>query len=69
MTVELHGVCDPRFLPLKQAFAENFEAGLELGASVAATWRGEPVLDLWAGWADVAQTRPWDRDTIVNGAR
>ncbi len=65
MTVEPHGDCDARFLPLKQAFAENFEAGLELGASVAATWRGEPVLDLWAGWADVAQTRPWERDTLV----
>ncbi len=65
MTVELHGDCDARFLPLKQAFAENFEAGLELGASVAATWRGEPVLDLWAGFADVAQTRPWERDTVV----
>ena len=65
MTAELHGFCDPRFLPVKQAFAENFEAGLELGASVAATWRGEPVVDLWAGWADVAKTRAWDRDTVV----
>ncbi len=65
MTVELHGFCDPRFLPVKQAFAENFETGLELGASVAATWRGQPVVDLWAGWADVAETRAWERDTVV----
>ena len=24
------------------------------------------VVDLWGGWADVAKTRPWEKDTIVN---
>jgi CubicO group peptidase (beta-lactamase class C family) len=65
MTIEVHGFCDPRFERLKAAFVANFEADLELGASIAATWRGEPVVDLWAGWADVAKTRPWERDTLV----
>ncbi len=65
MAIEVHGFCDPRFEPLKAAFVANFEADLELGASIAATWRGEPVVDLWAGWADVAKTRPWERDTLV----
>ena len=23
------------------------------------------VVDAWAGWADVACTRPWERDTLV----
>jgi CubicO group peptidase (beta-lactamase class C family) len=27
---------------------------------------GETVVDLWAGSADKAGTRPWERDTIVN---
>ena len=27
---------------------------------------GRPVVDLWAGWADVARTRPWREDTLVN---
>ncbi len=65
MTIEVHGFCDPRFEPLKAAFIANFEADQELGASIAATWRGEPVVDLWAGWADVAKTRPWERDTLT----
>ena len=65
MTIEVHGFCDPRFEPLKAAFVANFEADQELGASIAATWRGEPVVDLWAGWADVAKTRPWERDTLT----
>ena len=23
------------------------------------------MVDIWAGWADVARTRPWERDTLV----
>jgi len=65
MSVELHGFCDPRFQPLKDAFAANFEDGLEVGAPVAMTHHGRPVVDLWAGHADFARTRAWEKDTIV----
>jgi CubicO group peptidase (beta-lactamase class C family) len=46
---------------------EAFEAGLEdeLGAGFAAVRAGEVIVDLWGGWADRAETRPWTRDTIV----
>ncbi|MEZ5250667.1 MAG: serine hydrolase domain-containing protein [Ilumatobacteraceae bacterium] len=27
---------------------------------------GEPVVDLWGGWADHERTKPWEADTIVN---
>lgn len=64
--VEIHGTCAPRFAGVADAFAANFEAGREVGASFAATLGGEPVVDLWAGFADAARTRPWQRDTIVN---
>jgi len=63
---EVHGHCDPRFSGVKDAFARNFASGLEVGASFAATLDGEFVVDLWAGYADAAQQRPWERDTIVN---
>ena len=66
MTLEIHGTCEPGFEPLKAALAANFADGFEIGASLAATVRGRPVLDIWAGHADVARTRPWARDTIVN---
>ena len=66
MTLEIHGTCEPGFEPLKAALAANFADGFEIGASLAATVRGRPVLDVWAGHADVARTRPWARDTIVN---
>jgi CubicO group peptidase (beta-lactamase class C family) len=65
VSLEIHGFCDPRFAPLKAAFAANFEAGHELGASLALTHHGRLVVDVWAGWADAVQTRPWEADTLV----
>src|SRR3989442_7893228 len=62
----IHGRCDPRFLAVRDAFAANFAAGREVGASFAATVEGELVVDLWGGYADAATTRPLERDTIVN---
>src|SRR5256712_8725890 len=62
----IHGRCDPRFLAVRDAFAANFAAGREIGASFAATVEGELVVDLWGGYADAARTRPWECDTIVN---
>lgn len=66
MAVEIHGTCAPRFAGVRDAFAANFAAGREVGASFAATLGGESVVDLWAGDADAARTRPWRHDTIVN---
>jgi CubicO group peptidase (beta-lactamase class C family) len=62
---EIHGTCSDQFQAVKDAFAANFEAGLERGASVAVTLHGEPVVDLWGGDADPSGM-PWERDTIVN---
>lgn len=65
-TVEIHGHCDQRFSQVKEAFARNFESGEDIGASFAATIDGKFVVDIWGGYADAAQTKPWERDTIVN---
>jgi CubicO group peptidase (beta-lactamase class C family) len=64
--VNVHGECAPRFAAVRDAFAANFEAGREVGASFAATVDGRLVVDLWGGFADGARARPWARDTIVN---
>lgn len=65
MTIDIQGFCDERFLPFKDAFAQNFEAGLELGASLAVTYRGKMVVDLRGGYANRKKTRPWQENTIV----
>jgi CubicO group peptidase (beta-lactamase class C family) len=63
---EIHGEHAPEFAKLRSAFAANFANGKEIGAAVSVTLQGRPVVDLWAGSADKAGTRPWQRDTIVN---
>ena len=59
------GWTDPAFAGVRDAFAANFEAGLELGASLAVSVDGELVVDLWGGHLDAARTRPWARDSLV----
>ncbi len=63
--MEIHGFCDDAFATVRDAFVGNFDQGNELGASVAVTHHGVPVVDLWAGDAD-EHGRPWVEDTIVN---
>jgi len=63
---DVQGVCDARFEPLREILAANLASGDDLGASVAVTVDGEPVVDIWGGWADVEQTRPWAEDTVTN---
>jgi CubicO group peptidase (beta-lactamase class C family) len=63
---EIHGWCDARFAGVRDALAENFRARGEVGAAVAVTIEGTPVVDLWAGWMDRERTRVWQRDTLVN---
>ncbi len=64
MKVEIQGRVQPRYGNVKDAFAAQFATGEEIGASVAITVDGESVVDLFAGHADPARTRPWQRDTI-----
>lgn len=65
MAAKVEGECDPRFERVRRTFEKSFEAG-EVGAAVAITLDGRPVVDLWGGFADAARTRPWQRNTIVN---
>src|SRR5262249_30922938 len=62
----IQGHCDRRFAGVRAAFADNFERRHEIGAAVAVVVAGELVVDLGAGHADLARTRPWERDTIAN---
>jgi CubicO group peptidase (beta-lactamase class C family) len=62
---EIFGACDERFVRVSDALADNFRRHGELGAAVAITVEGRPVVDIWAGWKDPARTQLWERDTIV----
>ena len=57
---------DERFAPVWDAFADNFARGEEGGASFAVAIDGRMVIDLWGGFRDIAQTAPWEENTICN---
>ena len=63
--MKTEGFCAPQFERVRDAFVANFNEGSELGASVAITRDGAPVVDLWAGDA-VQGGAPWQQGTIVN---
>lgn len=56
----------PGFEAVGDAFAANFAAGLDVGASFAVVRDGRLVVDLWGGHADKARSRPVVRDTLMN---
>jgi len=66
---EIHGVCPPRFAAVKDAFAANFtdapEGLNERAARFSVCIEGETAIDLWAGWADAAQTTPFGETTLT----
>ena len=53
----IDGECEARFARVKKAFAANFETAGEIGAAVAITLDGRPVVDLWGGYADRDRAR------------
>jgi CubicO group peptidase (beta-lactamase class C family) len=63
--VDIHGACASRFQRVRDAFERNFALRHEIGAAVAAWVDGELVVNLWAGNADAAGTRPWQVDTMA----
>jgi len=61
---QTQGICDERFEAVRDALAASLD-DRDVGASVAVYLDGEPVVDIWGGYADVERTRPWERDTIT----
>lgn len=63
---DISGTCDARFDGLREALRRNLDTGEDLGASLAVTVDGSPVVDIWGGWSDTERTTPWQRNTITN---
>ena len=63
---DIEGTCEPRFDAVRTTLSDQIDSGADVGASVAVFLHGEPVVDMWGGWADPEKTTPWERDTITN---
>src|SRR3954454_18619950 len=61
---DIQGSYDDLFIAVPTALAGLLDDG-DAGASVAVFVDGEPVVDVWGGFADADRTIPWQRDTIT----
>lgn len=59
------GFAAPGFEQVRAAFERNFAERGEIGAAVAAYWKGEKVVDLWGGRRTPEGDEPWNEDTMV----
>ncbi len=55
----------PGFEEVRAEFDRNFVERGEIGAAVAAYWRGEKVVELWGGRRTPTGQAPWKEDTMV----
>ncbi|MEU1534513.1 serine hydrolase domain-containing protein [Streptomyces fagopyri] len=62
---DIQGSYDDLFTAVPRALSASLDEG-DAGASVAVFVDGEPVVDVWGGFADADRANPWRRDTITN---
>lgn len=58
------GEVEPRFEPLREAFVRNFTELGDRGGALCVYHRGRKVVDLFGGWVDPRQGKPYGRDTL-----
>ncbi|MGZ3404134.1 MAG: serine hydrolase domain-containing protein [Phenylobacterium sp.] len=69
MEVVIEGVVTSGLEAVRDAFAANFRRTgdyQEVGAALCVYRGEEKIVDIWGGHEDVARTRPWTADTLVN---
>lgn len=64
-TRRIDGHVAPGSEEVRAEFERNFAERGEIGAAVAAYWRGERVVDLWGGRRTSDGDEPWNEDTKV----
>lgn len=58
------GYAGPGFDAVRDAFADNFERHGDRGAACCVYVGGEPVVDVWGGFADDTAGGVWQEDTV-----
>jgi CubicO group peptidase (beta-lactamase class C family) len=61
----VQGRADRRFRPLVERFNGMFRRPSHGGGALAVYWHGEPVVDVWTGYADSVGERAWERETAA----
>lgn len=61
---DIKGYCEPRFGAVREALAGLLDK-YDVGASAAVYVDGEPVVDLWGGYADADRSVEWEGSTLA----
>ena len=61
----LNGYTHPVFAPVVSYFGQLFNPDSRGGGALAVRLHGEPVVEVWAGFADRRLSQPWERDTVT----
>ncbi|KAJ9048652.1 hypothetical protein DSO57_1032786 [Entomophthora muscae] len=60
----IHGTVEDGFEEVEKKFKENFELGIEVGASVVVFSHGKKMVELYGGFKDFEKKIPYTRDTL-----
>ena len=63
--MEIHGECDPQFSKVKETFKKLYQENREIGSCFAVYRDGTPLVDLWGGFQDKEENKPWEKDSLV----
>ena len=66
MSFPIHGTVASGLDSVREVFQANFDDDIDVGAGFCVYYKGECLVDLWGGYQDQAQTRPWEENTLVN---
>lgn len=62
----VQGYCDEKFTEVQALLQKYVDSGDEVGASITVNLNGKDVVDIWGGYANKDDQRPWEKDTITN---
>ena len=63
MTIE--GVCEDKYLAVKELFLELHKTDREVGSSFAVYKDGNPIIDIWGGFSDKDKINSWQQNTLA----
>ena len=63
MTIE--GICEDKYLAVKELFLELHKTDREIGSSFAVYKDGNPIIDIWGGFSDKDKINSWQQNTLA----
>jgi CubicO group peptidase (beta-lactamase class C family) len=63
--VKVSGFVDPKYESIHRLFQRQFDSGEHIGAGIAVYVDGKPVVNLWGGFANLEERKPFMENTLT----